>query len=126
MSNVDIARRAFDAFSQGDLATVKDSFADKVVWISSDSVKPGGERRGLDAIMQLFAEIPEHWKEFGLEPSAYIDAGDHVVVIGNQRVSSSKGSMSGRFACLLKYDRAGKVTEGEFFADTAKAQPLQV
>jgi uncharacterized protein len=125
MSNVDAARTAFEAFSQGDLATVKDSFAQNIVWSSPDSVRPGGERRGLDAMMGLFAEIPDSWTEFGLDASDFIDAGDRVIVVGAQRAGSAKGSVSVRFACVLTYDQDGKVSNGEFFSDTAKIAELQ-
>jgi ketosteroid isomerase-like protein len=53
MSNVDTARSAHQAFSRGDLAAVKEAYAEDAVWHSSDEVRPGGEVHGRDAIIEM-------------------------------------------------------------------------
>jgi len=123
MSNVDTARFAYDAFGSGDMAALQDSFAEDAVWVTSDELPLGGEVRGRDAIMGNFAQIPNYWNSFSVEPKEFIDAGDYVVVRGTQRASNDKGSFEAPFVHVLKYEN-GKAVLGEFFADSAKAAKL--
>ena len=125
MSNVDTAKTAYRSFSSGDMAALKDAWAQNVVFWSSDAAKPGGERHGVDEVMRLFGELPEHWSTFTVEPTEFIDAGDYVVVLGNQHVGNDKGRDTARFAHVLKYDADGKIVRGEMHADSAKIAKLQ-
>jgi len=124
MSNVDTARSAYEAFGNGDLAALQNSFAEDAVWVTSDELPLGGEVRGRDRIMGNFAQIPNYWSSFSVEPEEFIDAGEWVVVRGNQRASNEKGSFEARFVHLLRYDEDGKAVRGEFFTDSAKAAKL--
>lgn len=123
MSNLDTAKEAYEAFGKGDLATLQDGFAEDAVWITSDELPLGGEVRGRDTIMGNFAQIPNYWNSFSIEPEEFIDAGDYVVVRGTQRAANDKGSFEAPFVHLLKYED-GKVVRGEFFTDSAKAAKL--
>jgi ketosteroid isomerase-like protein len=124
MSNIDTARDAYEAFRSGDLQTLQEGFAEDSVWVTSDELPLGGEVRGRDTIMGNFAQIPNYWSSFEVEPDEFIDAGDYVVVRGTQRAGNDKGSFEAPFVHLLKYDSDGKVVRGEFFGDTAKAAKL--
>jgi uncharacterized protein len=121
MSNVDTARSAYEAFGRGDLAALQEDFAEDAVWVTSDELPLGGETRGRDAIMANFAQIPNYWTSFSVEPSEFIDGGDTVVVLGTQRAGNDNGSFESPFAHVMKFDADGKVVRGEFFADSAKA-----
>jgi ketosteroid isomerase-like protein len=124
MSNVDTARAAYEAFGKGDLATLQDSFAEDAVWVTSDELPLGGEVKGRDTIMGNFAQIPNYWTSFSVEPTEFIDAGDYVVVRGTQRAGNDKGSFEAPFLHLIKIDENGKTVRGEFFTDSAKAAKL--
>ncbi len=124
MSNVDTARSAYEAFGRGDLAALQDDFAEDAVWYTSDELPLGGETRGREAIMANFAQIPNYWSSFSVEPSEFIDAGDTVVVLGTQRAGNDKGSFESPFVHVMKYDGEGKLVRGEFHADSAKAVKL--
>ncbi len=123
MSNVDTARSAYEAFGRGDLAALQESFAEDAVWVTSDELPLGGVVEGRDTIMGNFAQIPNYWTSFSVEPEEFIDAGDYVVVRGTQRASNDKGGFEAPFVHLLKYED-GKVVRGEFFTDSAKAAKL--
>jgi uncharacterized protein len=124
MSNLDTARSAYEAFGRGDLAALQEDFAEDAVWVTSDELPLGGETQGRDAIMGNFAQIPNYWSSFSVEPSEFIDGGDTVVVLGTQRAANDNGSFESPFAHVLKYDGDGKVVRGEFYADSAKAAKL--
>ncbi len=123
MSNVDTARSAYEAFGSGDLNALSESFAEDAVWVTSDELPLGGETRGRDQILGNFAQIPNYWSEFRVEPEEFIDAGEYVVVRGTQRAANDKGSFEAPFVHLLKYED-GKAVRGEFFTDSAKAVKL--
>jgi ketosteroid isomerase-like protein len=124
MSNVDTARSAYEAFSRGDLAALQENFAENAVWVTSDELPLGGVVEGREAIMGNFAQIPNYWSSFSVEPAEFIDGGEWVVVRGTQRAANDNGSMEAPFAHLLKYDSDGKLVRGEFYADSAKATKL--
>jgi ketosteroid isomerase-like protein len=123
MSNVDTARSAYEAFGRGDLATLQDSFAEDAVWVTSDELPLGGEVRGRDQILANFAQIPNYWTSFSVEPEDFIDGGDWVTVRGTQRAANDKGSFEAPYLHLMKFED-GKVTRGEFMTDSAKAVKL--
>jgi len=124
MSNLDTARSAYAAFGSGDMATLQDLFAEDAVWVTSDELPLGGETSGRDAIIANFAQIPNYWSTFSVEPEEFIDAGEYVVVRGTQRASNDKGGFEAPFVHLIKYDADGKTVRGEFFTDSAKAAKL--
>lgn len=123
MSNVDTARSAYEAFGRGDLPALQESFAEDGVWVTSDELPLGGEVRGRDQILANFAQIPNYWTSFSVEPEEFIDAGDYVVVRGTQRAANDKGSFESPFVHLMKFED-GKVVRGEFHSDSAKAVKL--
>ncbi len=120
MGNADAAKTAYQAFSSGDLEALKAGYAEDAEWVTSDELPLGGVTRGRDAIMANFAQIPNYWSSFSVEPSEFIEAGDRVIVRGTQRATGKGGSFEAPFLQLLEY-RDGKLVRGEFHADSAKA-----
>jgi hypothetical protein len=123
MSNVDTARSAYEAFGRGDLAALQESFTEDAAWVTSDELPLGGEVKGRDEILANFAQIPNYWTSFSVEPEEFIDAGDYVIVRGTQRAANDKGSFEAPFLHLMKFE-GGKTVRGEFFGDSAKAAKL--
>ena len=120
MSNVDTARSAYEAFGRGDLEALKEMLSEDGTWLTSDELPLGGETRGRDAIIGDFAQIPDYWSSFSVEPEEFIDAGDWVVVRGTQRAGHNGDSFEAPFAHLMKF-ADGRIVRGEFYADSAKA-----
>ena len=120
MGNAEAAKDAYGAFSSGDLETLKAGFADDAEWVTSDELPLGGVASGVDAIMGNFAQIPNYWSSFSVEPSEFIEAGDKVIVRGTQRGTGKGGSFEAPFVHVMEY-RDGKVVRGEFHGDSAKA-----
>jgi ketosteroid isomerase-like protein len=120
MSNVDTARSAYEAFGRGDLEALKAMLSEDSTWYTSEELPLGGETQGRDAIVGDFAQIPNYWSSFSVEPEEFIDAGDWVVVRGTQKAGNDSGSFEAPFAHLMKF-AGGMITRGEFFSDSAKA-----
>ena len=124
MSNVDTARSAYEAFSRGDLEALREMLAEDGTWLTSDELPLGGETQGRDAILGNFAQIPNYWTSFSVEPEEFIDAGGYVIVRGTQKAANDNGSFEAPFVHVLKYNDDGKTVRGEFFTDSAKAAKL--
>jgi uncharacterized protein len=120
MSNVDAAREAYEAFSRGDMDALREMFAEDAEWITSDELPLGGRTQGREAIIENFSQLPNYWSEFSVEPDQYIDGGDDVVVHGTQHGKGDGGSFDAPFLHLMHFEN-GKLTRGEFEADSAKA-----
>lgn len=123
MSNVGTARSAYEAFGRGDLEGLKEWLSEDSVWITSDELPLGGRVEGRDQILANFAQIPNYWTSFSVEPEEFIDAGEYVVVRGTQRAGNDKGSFEAPFVHVIKYED-GKAVLGEFVGDSAKAAKL--
>jgi ketosteroid isomerase-like protein len=121
VENVGVVHAAYAAFKSGDLEGVGEHFADDAEWETPDSLPLGGVVRGRGAILENFAQIPQYWSEFSVDPDEFIDAGDHVVVRGVQRATGAGGSFEARYLHLFTLS-GGKVVRGEFISDTAKAK----
>ena len=119
--NVETVRAAYEAFTRGHLDAVAEHFAEDVEWETSKSLPLGGLVRGREAVIGNFAQIPSYWSSFSVEPEEYIDAGDHVVVTGVQRLTGPGGSSESRYLHLFKLS-GGKVVRGEFIGDSAQAR----
>jgi ketosteroid isomerase-like protein len=120
MSNVDTARSAYEAFSRGDLETLKEMLSEDGTWLTSDELPLGGESRGRDEVIGNFAQIPNYWSSFSVEPEEFIDGGEWVIIRGTQRAATDSDSFEAPFAHLMKF-ADGKIVRGEFYADSAKA-----
>jgi len=123
MSNVDAARSSYEAFGRGDLEALREMLAEDSTWLTSDELPLGGETQGRDAILGNFAQIPNYWSSFSVEPEEFIDAGEWVIVRGTQRAGNDDDSFESPFAHLMKFSD-GKIVRGEFYADSAKAAKI--
>jgi ketosteroid isomerase-like protein len=120
MANIDQAREAYEAFRAGDMERLAEGFAEDAVWLSSDELPLGGLTEGRDQILANFAQLPDYWSEFDVDPARFLDCGDVVVVTGTQRATGEQGSFESPFVHVMEY-RDGKLVRGEFHADSAKA-----
>jgi ketosteroid isomerase-like protein len=85
--NVDVIRKAFDAFNRGDIPAVVGVLHQEVDWHNPDAPYPppagGGTQRGPDNVVAaIFGPVPETWDGFQAVGERFLDAGDHVVVTG--------------------------------------------
>lgn len=131
MSNVDTAKSALQALSQGDVAALKDFHAEDAVyelhgfsapgrWYASDQMRPGAKARSCVTLLDIFVLLPNYWRTVITEPSQYIDGGEYVGVLGIQRFANNQGGEEFPFVLVLRFDCDGKVVRAEFHADSAK------
>jgi len=86
-------RDGYEALGRGDLAPLVALLHEDIEWIEPDGA-PGvgamtagsGVYRGRDDVLgRMFGRLPTIWDDFAVHPERYLDAGDHVVVLGELR-----------------------------------------
>jgi ketosteroid isomerase-like protein len=119
--NVDALREGYDAYNRGDLDTAFANFDENILWKGgSDLVPGGGEYQGVDQIRnEWLKEIAENFEEFSVTPSEFLDAGDHVVVLGRGHAKLKNGQTSDADVCHVWKYSGEKIVEGRFFGDSA-------
>jgi uncharacterized protein len=115
--NAQVIRNAYEAFAQGDIPAVIALLDDDVEWEVTDVLPQGGSFRGRDGVGEFFQGIGEAWEGLELELEHLLDAGDHVVGIGQAHgtLSSSGGAAGYGFAHVFTL-QGGNVTRFREYA----------
>jgi ketosteroid isomerase-like protein len=121
-SAVDAVRRSYEAFERGDMEAVVADMDEEIEWHQAQGLPHGGTYRGLDAVRKaIFDPLDdEWWDDFRADPSEFIDAGDHVVVLGRYtgRAKATGRSLDVPFAHVWTF-RDEKAVRFRQFLDTA-------
>jgi hypothetical protein len=79
--NADVARRAYQAFCDGDFDALSEVLSVEVVWIVAGENPVAGTYKGRDATFDLFREVGELTNgSYRVEPETVDSDGDQVVV----------------------------------------------
>lgn len=128
MSNVEIIRELYDAFSRRDTDTIRDLMHPQIEWVQTQGF-PGGDRYvGPDEVFdKVFAPFREQWTEWGADVDDYLDAGDRVIALGFYRgVYKATGKrMEASFAHVYTL-HDGRITAFVQYADTAMLRDAMV
>jgi ketosteroid isomerase-like protein len=57
--NEELMRKGYDAFSKGDMDTIRDLFSPDIVWHAPGRNPLSGDHRGIDAVLDTFAKVFE-------------------------------------------------------------------
>jgi ketosteroid isomerase-like protein len=110
--NVEIAKKAYEAYGAGDVETALKDFDDNMEWSIPGNSTISGDYRGKDKFIELLGKLAE--KSFTTTPERIVGDGDDVVVI----TKVTAGGESGLQADVLTY-RDGKLVKALSIADTA-------
>jgi ketosteroid isomerase-like protein len=122
--NVQVVRRAFDAYTRGDIDAVLRLCAHDIVITQAPEV-PGVPPRltGHDGVLEAFGLWPEQWDDYRVRIERVVaDPGEYVVVATRQ---SGRGKQSGveveaGFTFLFAV-RDGKIAEWRIFVRESQA-----
>ncbi len=123
MSEEDVSTlgRAYEAFNRGDIEGALQAFDPEIEWHEPEGgPQAAGIFRGTEAVVSgVFGTIPEHWEEFQADPHDFIDAGEHIVVLGHYRgrAKGDGGALDAQFAHVWRM-RNGKAVHFANYADT--------
>jgi ketosteroid isomerase-like protein len=110
--NIEIAKKAYDAFAAGDLETVLGTFDDNVEFFVPGNSTISGTYRGKAEVTKFFAKLAE--KSFTTTPSRYLADDDAVVALGQ----ITAGGESAPEADVMTF-RGGKIVKLQGYGDTA-------
>ena len=121
--NVEIVRRAFEAYNRGDLDAAVADFAPDSEYIASGAVPGGrGVYRGPEGYKRFVAWLRDEFEDARVEVDAITDAGDQVLVSVTTR---GRGRQSGVEASWNVWQvwtlRDGKIVGGLGFTSRAEA-----
>ena len=127
--NVEAIQAAYTAFHRGDTDAFLAVLDPKVEWDEPSGTLPppagGGSGQGAyhgrEAVKKEIIEaIPRNWADFDVEPDTFLDAGDHVIVMGNFHVRPKNGrAVEAPCVQVWKMSR-GKAVRMVNYTDTAR------
>jgi uncharacterized protein len=121
-ANVEAARRSYDAFERGDMEAVVADMAEEIEWEQAQGLPHGGRYSGLAAVRrEVFEPLDrDWWDEFHALPEEFLDAGEHVVVLGRYTGSAKATgrSLDVPYAHIWTF-RNGRAVRCRQFLDTA-------
>ena len=121
--NVELARKAYDAFSKGDIDTVLAMFDPAIEWREAEGnpYQPSGAPWiGPQAVVEnLFVKLGSEWDGFAAVPEELLDAGDTVVALGRYRgACRATGRIIHAQMAHVWRVRDGKAAAFQQYADT--------
>ena len=124
--NVEIVRRGYSLYAEGDLEGAARLFADDAELADSGGLgvagTAAGTRRGPEGFLRASEETLEAFEDYTVEAEEFIDAGDAVIVLvrisGRGRASGAR--LETRLAHLWVL-RGGKAIRGEVYRTAEEA-----
>jgi ketosteroid isomerase-like protein len=121
--NVEIVRRSYEAFNQGDLEGVVADAAPDLEYVASGAVPGAGDvYRGPEGFLQFLQWVLDEFDDARAEIHEFVDAGDQVLVSVTQH---GRGKQSGVETCWNVWQvwtlRDGRFVSGQGFTSRAEA-----
>ena len=109
--NVELSRRGYDAFGQGDLATLSELIADDATWHVRGLGPLNGDYHGRDQIFGFFGRLfEETGGTFRLDVHDILANDEHTVVLAT--LTATRGGKSIEVPVAnVSHNRDGQVTE---------------
>ena len=119
--NVELIRRGYQAFDAGDMATLRELFAEDAVWHTAGNGVLSGAKQGREAIMAYFGELATRSKgSFKVTLQEVIGGEKHTIGLQHSHAETDGRTLDTEGALAFQV-RDGKITEGrEYFDDTAQ------
>ena len=121
----DDLKKRYQAFSEGDLDTAFELWADDFTWQGSNStdLPGGGEHKGKDEAVKMVQEAVGAWDEFNLTADEFFEEGDTVVVLGHTDVKKDDQSAEIPVVHIWRYD-GDQITRLQILTDTHQSAQL--
>jgi uncharacterized protein len=109
--NEELVRRGFDAFSKGDMDTLRELFDQDAVWHAAGRNPLSGDHRGVDAILGFFARTMElTGGTFRAELHDVLANDEHAVALYVARGEREGRTLEDK-SVLVNHIRNGKLVE---------------
>ena len=123
MTNEELVKKFYVAFKENDIATCQKLCDDKIEWTTMEGMPNGGKYVGVKQIFEnYFPKMLSNFKEFHAIPETYLDAKDHIIVIGRyEGISIKKKKFDVPFSHIYEI-KNNKIIKFRQFTDTQKIQ----
>jgi ketosteroid isomerase-like protein len=117
--DVETVQSGYDAFNRKDIPAVLELYDPQIEWVEAGGGRaPAGPYRGPQSVSnEVFATVPENFDEFRAEPEQFIDAVEHVVVVGRFRGRARTGTILDAPFVHVHRMRNGKVVRFQNYVD---------
>jgi ketosteroid isomerase-like protein len=120
--NVELARRAAEAFDRHDFEALAELMDPLIEWNDQRELPGAASHHGVEAVLRHLRAVFENMADFRVETEQFVEAGDHVVI--TSRVSA-KGQVSGapveRVNFAVNEYRAGRLVRVSIYGTKAEA-----
>jgi ketosteroid isomerase-like protein len=107
----ELVRRGYDAFSHGDMETLREVFHPDLVWHSPGRSQLAGDHRGVEAVLGFFGRTMElTGGTFRVEVHDVVAGDEHVVGLNAVAAQRAGKTLNGRNA-LVFHVRDGRAIE---------------
>ena len=123
--NEDLIRRGYDAFSSGDMDTLRELFHPDIVWHAGGRSQLAGDHRGVDTVLGFFAKTMElTGGNFRVEVHDVLANDEHAVGLHTAHAEREGRTLQDNNT-LVFHVRDGKDTEvWQYWADPYAADEL--
>jgi ketosteroid isomerase-like protein len=112
--NEDLVRRGFAAFRTGDIATLRELFADDILWHVGGRSPIAGDYKGKDEVLGFFAQLAERaGGTFRVDIHDVLANDEHVVALVKGTAEREGKTLNDNGAQVF-HVQGGKVTEEWF------------
>jgi ketosteroid isomerase-like protein len=120
--DVEVVRRAYEAYSKGDLAAAGSAYSEDTVWDVTRFRPDEGVHSGLDEAAKYLISWRATWTKHSFSLEQAIDAGDRVVAVIQEsgRGASSGAQVTIRYGQVITV-RDGKIVETVVYRDPSEA-----
>jgi uncharacterized protein len=107
-----LVRQGFDAFANGDIATLQELFSPDIVWHGAGTSPVSGDYKGGNEVFALFGKILEDTQgTFSQDIHAITEGDDHVVAITHATATRNGKTLDDNQVLVFHIDDNDKVTE---------------
>ena len=121
--NIEIVKRGYEAFGQGDINGLLALCAENVEWVTPGPAEmpTAGIRRGHEQVGKFFTALDELFEIERFEPKQFIAQGEQVVVLGDDtaKVKATGKVLTEAWAHAFTI-RDGKIVAFREYIDTAE------
>lgn len=121
-ARVEAARRATDVYNRGDLETLKDFYAEDVVWHTAGDHALAGDYQGRDELIEYFATVRRMTSEtIRLQPVSILASDDEISMFTRVTAERPGRSLDVFLTQTFKVRPDGRCTEYWAIADDQEA-----
>jgi ketosteroid isomerase-like protein len=120
--NVELAKRAVDAWNGGDLNLWMECFDEDIVWIPLPNVPDLKPTHGREAMLELIQQWLEPWDRYDVETLELADHGDTVIWTARHLAFQKRSGMAlDQSMSAVFVFREGRIAEFQIFPNKEEA-----